>query len=207
MTEIRVLLADDHPATRLGVATIIGTAPDMTLIGQATSGREAIALFEDNDPDVIVMDLRMADISGYEATARIRRIAPDARILVLTSYDLEDDIQQALGAGAMGYLLKDAAAEELLSAIRAVHAGQRWMAAAVAKRLDESVPMPGLSPRELQILDGLRKGLTNHDIAAMLGLRENTVKFYLKRLFAKLQVADRTEAVVVAIERGILRVA
>jgi two-component system NarL family response regulator len=206
MSPVRVLLADDHPVMRLGVATLVGAQDDMTVVAEATSGREAVALFEKHRPDVTVMDLRMPDIGGHEATALIRSIDPRARILMLTTYDRDEDVHRALQAGALGFVLKEAGSEELLAAIRAVRDGRRWVPPDVARRLDERPVAGELSHRELQILEALRRGLGNRDIAALLDISENTVKFHLKSLFAKLGVSHRTEAVVVAIERGLLTV-
>ncbi|MGD0615279.1 MAG: response regulator transcription factor [Verrucomicrobiota bacterium] len=203
---IRILVADDHYLVRMGLIAMVNTEPDMEVVAEAADGAQAIALFARHNPDVGLMDLRMPVKSGTEATVEIRKRNNAARILILTALDGDEDIHQALEAGAAGYVLKDSTDEKLLPAIRAVVAGHRWIPEEVAKRLASRRLFEELTPRELQVLNQLAKGLANKQIAEVLNITENTAKWYLKNILAKLRVADRTEAVAVAIQRGIIRI-
>ena len=201
---IRILVADDHYIVRMGLIAMVNTEPDMEIVAEATDGAQAIALFTKSNPDLALMDLRMPVKNGIEATIEIRKQNNAARILMLTALDGDEDIHKALEAGAAGYVLKDSTEEKLMPAIRAVASGQRWIPEEVAKRLASRRLFEELTPRELQVLNELVKGLANKQIADVLNITENTVKWYLKNILAKLRVADRAEAVAVAIQRGII---
>lgn len=202
---IRVLIVDDHPLIRAGLAALLGTQPDMQLVGEATSAEQGLELFRALSPDVVLMDLRLPGMDGIEAIRRLRAERTDARVIALTVYGGDADIQQALEAGALGYLLKDMLEDELLKAVRAVHAGRRAIPPSVAQTLAEYAGAPALTEREREILTLVATGLRNRDIAAAVGRTEETVKVHVKRVLAKLGAADRTEAVAVALRRGLIR--
>lgn len=201
---IRILITDDHFLVRLGLATIINTQSDMTVVAEAGDGRQAIELFRQHRPDVTLMDLRMPEMNGIEAIQEIYREFPDSRIIVLTTYDGDEDIYRALQAGARSYILKDMVGDELLDAIRAVHAGQRRIPPEIASRLAERMPRSDLTPRELEVLKLIVKGNSNREIANTLFVTEGTVKVHVNNLLGKLGVSDRTQAVTVALQRGIV---
>jgi two-component system NarL family response regulator len=200
----RIMIADDHPVVREGFAAMIGTEPDMTVVAQARSGEEALELFRRARPDVTLMDLRMPGMGGVEAIRAIRREFPDSRLIVLTTYDGDEDIYGALEAGAQAYLLKDMFCDEILAAIRAVHAGQRRIPAAVGTRLAERMAGLDLSEREHQVLELVATGRSNKEIATELHITEATVKGHLTNILGKLGVTDRTQAVIAALRRGIV---
>jgi DNA-binding NarL/FixJ family response regulator len=201
---IQILVADDHYVVRMGLITMVNLEPDMEVVAEATDGNQATALFKKCHPDLVLLDVRMPIKNGIEAAAEIRRHNHAARILMLTALDGDEDIHKAIEAGAAGYVLKDSTEEELLPAIRAVASGQPWIPEAVAKRLESRRLFEELTPRELLILNEVVKGLANKQIADVLNISENTVKWHLKNILAKLCVADRAEAVAVAIQRGII---
>jgi DNA-binding NarL/FixJ family response regulator len=201
----RVLLVDDHALFRTGVANIINQEPDLRVVAEAGNGLEAIESFVRHRPDVTVLDLRMPVMEGVEAVRRIREHDPGARVIVLTTYDTDDEISQALKAGAKAYVLKDIAAEQLLACIRDVLAGKTYIAPAAAAKLAETVTRVQLTPRELSALRLLADGKANKEIASELDISERTVKTHLEHLFAKLGVTSRTEAVKVATRRGLVR--
>lgn len=201
---IRVLIADDHFVVRAGLATVINSEPDMTVVAEAVNGKQAVALFSEHRPDVVLMDLRMPEMNGAEAITVIQKEFPDSRIIVLTTYDGDEDIYRALQAGARAYILKDMVGDEVIDAIRAVHAGQRRIPAAVAARLAERMPRSELTPRELEVLQLIVKGKSNKDIAAALFVTEGTIKIHVNNLLGKLGVSDRTQATTAAIQRGIV---
>lgn len=201
---IRVLCVDDHPLVRKGIASILANEADMLLVGEAGNGREAVALFKEHHPDVVLMDLRMPDLDGTTATRLIRQETPDARIIALTSYDGDQDIYRALEAGVRGYILKEMVHTEVVKAIRTVYSGKRLMPQEVAERLSEYFPQVALTPREVEVLGCVAKGMANKEIAERLGTASGTVKMHIQNILAKLGAADRTHAVTIAMERGIL---
>jgi len=203
-TPIRVLCADDHPLVRKGIASILANESDVLLVGEAGSGQEAVELFRKLQPDVVLMDLRMPGMSGIEATRIIRAEAPETKIIALTSYDGDQDIYRAIEAGVRGYILKEMVHTEVLRAIRTVHAGKRLMPAEVAERLSEYFPQMALTPREIEVLRFVAKGMANKEIAHELGTASGTIKMHIQNILAKLDASDRTHAVTIALERGIL---
>ena len=203
-TTIRVLIVDDGAIVRQGLATIVDRDPEMTAIAQAEDGLQAIALFREYQPDVTLMDLRMPQMGGVEAIVAICAEFKQARIMVLTTYDGDEDIYRGLQAGAQGYLLKDAKPHELLNAIRTIHSGQKFVPPEVGAKLVQRMNNPELSERELDVLRLMAQGMNNLDIAAALNIGESTVKSHVNRILSKLGVSDRTQAVIVAIKRGIV---
>ncbi len=201
---IRVLLADDHPVVRLGLRTLIGTEPDLEVVAEASDGDEAIALYLEHQPDVVLMDLRMPRTDGHAAIRAIRDKHPRARIIALTTYDGDADIHRALEAGAVGYLLKEMLGSSVVAAIRSAADGRRVIPPAVAARLAEFTPRMELTTREVEVLRYASKGLRNKEIARVIGRTEGTVKIHLRHILAKLGVVDRTEAVTIALQRGII---
>jgi DNA-binding NarL/FixJ family response regulator len=201
---IRILVADDHYVVRMGLIAMVNLEPDMEVIAEATDGNQATALFKKFSPDLTLLDVRMPVKDGIVAAIEIRQLNSEARILMLTAHDGDEDIHKAMEAGASGYVLKDSTDEKLLPAIRAVAAGQRWVPEEVAKRLASRRLFEDLTSRELLVLNEVVKGLANKQIADVLNISENTVKWHLKNILAKLCVADRAEAVAVAIQRGII---
>ncbi|CAN5209124.1 response regulator transcription factor [soil metagenome] len=201
---IRILAVDDHPALRDGIAAIVETQPDMVLVGEAANGLQAIEAFRNLRPDVTLMDFQMPEMGGLEAIKAIRQDWPDARIIVLTTYSGDVQAVRALKAGAAGYLLKTSLRKDLLHCIRAVHAGQRHLPADVALDIAIHVASDSLSEREIEILLCVADGNANKVIARRLSISEATVKAHLKSIFSKLDVADRTHAVTVAVRRGII---
>lgn len=201
---IRILIADDHFVVRMGLAALINSQPDMEVVAEAGNGRQAIDLFREHQPDVILMDLRMPVMPGLDATRSIMSEYPGARIVVLTTYDGDEDIYRALQAGAKAYLLKDVLGDGLLAAIREVHAGRRHLPANVAARLAGRLPLSNLTSRELEVLELIAKGMTNGDIAAALGISNGTVKIHVNNILSKLGVSDRTQATATALQRGIV---
>jgi DNA-binding NarL/FixJ family response regulator len=208
MRPIRLLVADDHPVVRDGLRAMLATQPDMELVGEAATGTEAVERARGLRPDVVLMDLQMPDLDGPAAIATLREQAPEVRVLVLTTYGTDADITRAVDAGATGYLLKDAPREQLFGAIRAADRGESVLSPSVATRVLGRMRAPAeeaLSPRELEILGAVARGLSNKDIGRQLYVSEATVKTHLLRVFSKLGVDDRTAAVTVALERGIIR--
>jgi DNA-binding NarL/FixJ family response regulator len=201
---IRVLCVDDHRLVREGIALIIEREPDMTVVGSAASGTEAIALFKQCLPDVTLMDLKLGRMSGLEAIRAIRRHHEAAHIVVLTMYDGDEDVYRALEAGASTYLLKDMLSDDLVNMIREVCAGRRPLAAGIQARLDERSSYAALTPREIEVLDRVKLGLRNKEIAASLRISEKTIQVHIQNLLVKLKVNDRTAAVNVALRRGII---
>ena len=205
---LRVLLADDHQIVRAGLRAMLDPNPEIEVVGEACDGAEAIALVRDLDPDVVLMDLRMPKMDGVAAIARLRELALAVPVLVLTTYDTDADIVRAIEAGATGYLLKDTSREELMHAIASAAAGRSVLAPRVASRLVARMAAPAgsaLSAREIEVLELVARGRSNKEIARMLHLSEATVKTHLVHSFSKLGVEDRTEAVMAALDRGIIR--
>lgn len=203
-SKIRIVVADDHFVVRMGLTALVNTEPDLEVVGEAADGNQAIQAFEKHKPDLVLMDLRMPVKDGIHATAEIRAKHPNARILMLTTFDGDTDIHRAMEAGAQGYVLKNSTGEKLIPALRAVAAGQRWLPKEIATRLASRNLFEDLTPRELQVLEQMTKGLANKEIADVLKITAHTVKDHLKSILGKLRVADRTEAVTVAIQRGII---
>ena len=203
--KIRILLADDHLVVRMGLAAIIGIEKDFELAGEAGNGREAVRLAAELDPDVIIMDLMMPQMDGVEATERIFRQNPDAKILILTTFGGSDDLKRALDAGALGAMVKDSAHAELIDAIRATARGERTLSPAIRSQLRSSAPQPDLTPRQIEILSYVAKGLNNREIAPLIGIGPDCVKAHLKTAFARLGVASRSEAVAIAIREHLLK--
>jgi two-component system, NarL family, response regulator len=200
---IRVLIADDHSVVRQGLVAIVELEPDLTVVGIAGDGRSAVEAFRQQRPDVTLMDLQMPEMGGVDAITAICAEFDNARIVVLTTYDGDEDIYRGLRAGAKGYLLKDADPEELLEAIRAVHRGQTCIPPAVGAKLAERMSIPQLSDRELEVLRLMTTGKSNQEIGTALCITERTVKFHINNILSKLGVQDRTKAVLVALKRGI----
>ena len=202
---LRVLIADDHLVVREGLAALINRSPDMAVVAEASTGREAVEQFLLHCPDVALLDLRMPEMDGVEVIAAIREQVPTARLVVLTTYADEEDIHRSLRAGARGYLLKDAPRHELLDCLRAVHDGQTVIPPAIALKLASRLRATELTPRELDVLRLLATGQSNKQIAAALFIAEGTVKTHVNALLRKLEAADRTGVVTLALKRGLLR--
>ena len=204
MEPIRILVADDHNVVRQGLIALLSTVSDITVVAEARDGEQAVELFREHRPDVTIMDLRMPKMTGVEAITAIRRESPGARIIVLTTFDGDEDIFRALQAGARGYLLKDMFGEELIDAIKTVHAGKQRIPAVVAQRLAERMVGPSLTGRELEVLKCIVAGRSNRDIGTELTISEATVKTHINSILGKLGVVDRTQAATTALQRGIV---
>ena len=202
---IRVLSVDDHALLREGIAAVVNGQPDMTMIAQASGGRDAIQLFRQHRPDVTLMDLRMPDMSGIDALIAILAEFPDARIVMLTTFEGDVEIQRSLAAGARGYLLKNLPPKELVEAIRQVHAGRKRIPREVAAQLAEHIADERLTEREIDVLQHVAGGNRNRDIAERLAISEETVKVHVKHIMEKLGATDRTAAVAIAVRRGIIQ--
>lgn len=202
---IRILIVDDHTVVRDGLAAIVRQEKDMAVVAEAGDGRQAVELWKDHRPDVTLMDLRMPGLDGVSAIYEIRATDPGARIVILTTFDGDEDIYRGLRAGAKSYLLKDVRREELFHCIREVHAGRTFVPPAIAAKLVERLPADDLSPREFDVLRLLAAGKPNKLIGVDLGITEVTVKSHVQSLFRKLNVLSRTEAIAVATRRGLLR--
>lgn len=204
MEPLRILVVEDHHVVRQGLIALLKTVPDMSVIAEAADGKQAVELFRQHKPDVTIMDLRLPGMSGVDAITAIRREFPAARIIVLTTFDGDEDIYRALQAGARGYLLKDMFGEELMDAIRTVNAGKTRIPPAVAQRLAERMSSPNLTGRELDVLKLIVAGKSNKEIGAGLAISEATVKTHINSLLSKLAVSDRTQAATTALQRGIV---
>ncbi|MBD1864503.1 MULTISPECIES: response regulator transcription factor [Trichocoleus] len=202
-SRIRVLVVDDHPVVRQGLIGMLEKAPDIFIVGQGRNGHEAITVFQHEKPDVTLMDLRMPEMGGVEAITVICSEFPNARIIVLTTYDTDEEIYRGLRAGAKGYLLKDSEPEELLTAIRTVIRGQQYIPLNVAAKLAQRMTAPELSDRELEVLQLVGQGMSNQEISTALNISESTVKTHINRILSKLDVKDRTRAAIIALKRGI----
>jgi two-component system NarL family response regulator len=202
--KLKIMLVDDHYLVRMGLSSVIALERDMTICAEASTGAEAIALFRTHRPDVTLMDLRMPGMSGVDATLAIRLECPDARIIILSTYVSDEEIYTALQAGAMAYLVKSVARDELMQTIRKAAAGRRHVPPEVADRLADRMSRATLSCRELEVLRLLVKGRRNREIATALDITEGTVKLHVSSILGKLEVADRTEAATVALKRGLV---
>src|SRR5882724_6016278 len=203
---IRVLIADDHPVVCLGLLGIINTQRDMSVVGQARTGTQAVALARKHSPDVILMDLRMPEMSGVDAIKAIRAERPDSAVIVLTTYQGDEDIRMAMNAGAQAYLVKGMSHLKLLEAIRTVRAGQQYFPRSIREITPAKLNRSALSPREMDILRLIVKGLSNQEIADVLNITRGTVKWHVNIILRRLDVHDRTQAVVVAVQRGIVEI-
>ncbi len=202
---IRLLIVDDHPAFRAGLVSLLADQADLRVSAQCGDGREAVELYRREKPDVVLMDLRLPGLSGVEAILAIRQEDPAARVIVVTTYDSDEDIYRAIQSGAKSYLMKDMSKAEIVGMIRAVHAGKERLPSAIADRLAERRRRPELTLREVEVLQLLVKGRSNKEIASDLSIAEDTVKSHLKTLFLKLGVQDRTAAAINAIQHGIVK--
>lgn len=204
-TRLKVVVADDHTLMREGVVAVIARQPDMVVTGEAADGAEAVALVEKERPDVLLLDLRMPKIDGVEVTEQLRKKYPDLAIVILSTYDTDDDILRALRAGAKAYLLKDTPPDELANCVRAVHAGRNYVSATIGAKLAAQATQTSLTFRELDVIKLIAQGCLNKEIADRLSITEGTVKSHTSALFLKLGVANRTEAVREAVRRGLVR--
>jgi two-component system NarL family response regulator len=203
---IRILIVDDHPVVRAGLASMLGTQEELELVGAARSGEEALRMLEEHRPDVLLLDLRMPGMSGVETLQALKTANRQVRVIILTNYETDEDIYRAVQAGAQGYLLKDTSLREMVEAIRAVHSGKRYIPRHIASRLAERMVRTNLTSRELEILKMLSKGPTNKQIGHALGISDNTVRNHVLKIIEKLEVSDRTEAATTAIQRGLITV-
>jgi DNA-binding NarL/FixJ family response regulator len=201
---IRILCIDDHPIVLEGLMGVMGLQPDFTVVGTATSGKEAVKLFDALRPEIVLLDVKLRDMTGFEVMQQILKIQADARIVMLTSLEGDADIERALAMGARGYVVKGATRDELARAIRSVHAGRRYIPSEVAAKMAEHLSSEKLTSREHAVLTLMAQGKRNKEIGADLTIAEDTVKMHVKNILAKLGVNDRTEAVTTAIRRGIL---
>jgi DNA-binding NarL/FixJ family response regulator len=204
-SSIRVLCVDDHPLLRDGIAAILSGQPDIQLVAEAASGAQALQQFQQHRPDVTLMDLRLPDMSGIDTMIAIRSKVPEARIIILTTFEGDVSIQRALQAGAHGYLLKSTPPKDLLDGIRQVHAGKKWVPAEVAARLAEHITDDALTQREVDVLRHVAGGNRNRDIGHRLFISEETIKVHIKHIMEKLGASDRTQALAIAVRRGIIQ--
>jgi two-component system, NarL family, response regulator len=205
--KIRIVVVDDHFVVRMGLSGSINMEEDMMVVAEASNGQQAIQLYRQQAPDIVLMDLRLPVIDGTATAMAICKEYPEARIIMLSTYDGDEEIYRSFQAGVRSYLLKSVSREELLAAIRAVHAGQRYIPPAVAARLAERVPFSDLSVREMEVLGLIVKGMSNKEIAAALSITEVTTKLHVGHILTKLKVNDRTQAATSALQRGIIRLA
>ncbi len=202
--EIRILIVDDHFLVRIGLLTSLKMDSDLKVVAEASTAAQALEFYRQHLPDVVLMDLRLPDSSGIEATTRLHKEFASPKVIIISSYDGEEDIYRSFQAGARGYLLKSVLSEELFRAIKMVYGGERYTPPYVSRSLSEHNPASDLTPREMEVLELLIKGLSNKEIGEVLGCTENTAKFHIKNILGKLEVNDRTEAATAALHRGIL---
>jgi len=202
---IRILIADDHSVVREGLVSLVKRKSDMVVVAEASNGREAVQLWKEHRPDVTLLDLRMPELNGVGAIKEIRELDGNAQIVVLTTYDGDEDIYRAIKAGAKAYLLKDTARDALVDTVRRVHAGETYLPPQLAAKLAERVSGEALSPREIDVLQRMAVGKSNKEIGAELFISEGTVKTHIKSIFSKLDVVSRTEAVATATRRGLIQ--
>lgn len=202
--KIKVMVVDDHPLMRVGVAAIINARPNMTVVAQTGTGEEAVALFHEHKPDITLMDLRLPKMSGVDAILAIRARYPESRFVVLTTYEGDEDIHRAFEAGARGYVIKGMPYQTLIDALLRVHSGGRFLPPPVARALESRMPDSELSPREQEVLQLLVSGKSNKEIASELGITNATVKCHVSTILMRLNVSDRTQAVVAALQRGLV---
>ncbi|MEL7332026.1 MAG: response regulator transcription factor [Cyanobacteria bacterium J06560_2] len=202
---ISILVTEDHGIVRQGIVSILQLQDDFTVVAEAKDGREAVDLYAAHQPDITLMDLRMPNLEGVDAIAHIRNTSPDAKIIILTTYDTDEDIYRGLQAGARGYILKDADFEDLVDAVRTVHQGKRYLPPNVALKLAERMDSEDLTERERDVLNMMARGTSTAALAAALQLSEGTIKFHINHIFQKLGVNDRTQAIIMALRRGLIR--
>ena len=200
----RILIVDDHPVVRAGLSSMLGTQPELRVVGAASSGAEALRMMHTETIDLALLDLRMPVLNGFDTLNRIKNEGISTRVIILTNYETDEDIYRAIQAGADGYLLKNATLREMVEAIKIVKNGKRYIPPAIASRLAERMLRSNLTPREVEILKLLAKGLTNKQIGRVLAISDNTVRNHVNRIIEKLDVADRTEAATTAIHRGLI---
>ena len=204
--KIRILIVDDHPVVRTGLTSMLGTQESFEVVGAASSGEEALALIKQQTPDLMLLDLRMPGMNGIDLLRAMQAFVSPPRVIVLTSFETDEDVYRAVQAGAHGYLLKSTMQQEMVAAIRAVHQGKRHIPSRIASRLAQRMSRPALTARELEILEMLAKGLTNKQIGAVFQISGNTARNHVNSILEKLEAADRTEAVSTAIQQGIIDV-
>ncbi|XGV94686.1 MAG: response regulator [Leptolyngbya sp. BL-A-14] len=202
---IRVMIADDHPVIRNGLTTMVNYTPNMEIIAEAATGNEAVEQFRQSQPDVTLMDLRMPEMGGVDAIIAIRQEFPNARIIILTTYEGDEDVYRGLQSGASGYIFKNVSMDEIVKAIQTVHSGKKYIPPEVGEKLSERLSRPQLTRREQEVLQLVAQGKTNQDIADELHLSESAIKYHVNNILSKLGVSDRTQATIVAIKRGLVK--
>lgn len=203
---IRILIVDDHPVVRAGLSSMLATQPGIDVVGSASSGEEALEMVRRDMPDLLLLDLRMPGMSGIDTLLALKAMKATARVIILTSFEMDENIYRAVQAGALGYLLKDTSQSQMLEAISTVYSGKRYIPSQIAARLAERMMRSNLTAREVEILEMLAKGLTNKQIGIGLSISDNTVRNHVNSIMEKMEVSDRTEAVAVAIQQGILQI-
>ncbi|HVW76016.1 MAG TPA: response regulator transcription factor [Alloacidobacterium sp.] len=203
---IRILIVDDHPVVRAGLGSMLGTQPSLEIAASASNGEEALAIVDRESVDVILLDLRMPGMSGLDTLTALKKKPQSPPVIILTSYELDEDVYRAIQAGAQGYLLKDTSQREIVAAIETVHAGKRYLPPHIAARLADRISRSNLTAREVEILGVLARGLTNKEIGQVFSISENTVRNHVNSIIEKLEVTDRTEAATTALLRGIIHI-
>lgn len=203
--KIRILIVDDHPVVRSGLTSMLGARPELDIVGAASTGTEALAILEREKVDVLLLDLRMPGVSGIDVLQSLNRRPSSPRTIILSTYEMDEDIYRAIQAGARGYLIKSTSQDDIVNAIEAVHSGTIFLPRHIAQRLTERIGRQELTPREVEILEMMTKGLTNKEIGKVFGISENTARNHVNSIIQKLEVSDRTEAATTAILRGIIQ--